>query len=180
MTESGKERERERQERTVSEFSPKRGMSQPSSVGASSRVQFRNFTTPASRQQAILQQAYPATTSSLYDRRSMFFGPRFLDPRELQDHFVENLMTIRTQNTQIQTFCEYVFEGYIADKCSFPQSMWAVAEYSATITRTTNACESFHSKLNDEGELTCLEYLKHVSFKYRPVLQVLPFFLFSL
>jgi len=49
-------------------------------------------------------------------------------------------------NVPIREFCDYVFANYIEDDCKFPPSIWA--EYSASITRTTNACESFNSKLN--------------------------------
>uniref|UniRef100_A0A8D8WJP9 MULE domain-containing protein n=2 Tax=Cacopsylla melanoneura TaxID=428564 RepID=A0A8D8WJP9_9HEMI len=44
------------------------------------------------------------------------------------------------------TFTDYVFDNYINTDCKFPPTLWA--EFSSSICRTTNACESYHSKLN--------------------------------
>jgi len=41
---------------------------------------------------------------------------------------------------------DYVFDNYISPEASFPPSIWA--QFSTTLNRTTNSCESFHSKLN--------------------------------
>ena len=43
-------------------------------------------------------------------------------------------------------YADYLVETYIQENSSFPPSIWAVEE--ASITRTTNACESFHSQFN--------------------------------
>ncbi|KAF0761944.1 MULE domain-containing protein, partial [Aphis craccivora] len=64
-----------------------------------------------------------------------FFGLPFLLPDEVIDCFTDDLISIKP----------YIYI-HILPESSFPLSLWA--EYSATTIRTTNSCESFHSKLN--------------------------------
>uniref|UniRef100_A0A8D8QSY9 Uncharacterized protein n=2 Tax=Cacopsylla melanoneura TaxID=428564 RepID=A0A8D8QSY9_9HEMI len=59
---------------------------------------------------------------------------------------INDLIPIMPNNDKIEKFCDYVLENYILPDSKFPPEMWA--EYTATTTRTTNACESFHSRLN--------------------------------
>jgi hypothetical protein len=42
--------------------------------------------------------------------------------------------------------CDFFEKNYILQSSKFLPSIWA--EFSNSLTRTTNACESFHSKLN--------------------------------
>lgn len=77
----------------------------------------------------------------------IFFGLPFLPPQEVEDCFVEDLMAIQPQHDGVVKFCDYIVENYIDTRSSFPPALWA--EFSNSLTRTTNACESFHSKLNN-------------------------------
>ncbi|KAL4104928.1 hypothetical protein QTP88_020204 [Uroleucon formosanum] len=70
-----------------------------------------------------------------------------LRPIEVIDCFTDELMTIRpTGDKRIEEFMDYVFDNYISPEASFPPSMWA--QFSTTLNRTTNSCESYHPKLN--------------------------------
>jgi len=77
-----------------------------------------------------------------------FFGLPFLSPNEVDDCFTDDLMsTMPADCTAINDFVDYVFLNYInTDSAMFPPEIWA--EFSSSISRTTNACESFHAKLN--------------------------------
>lgn len=74
------------------------------------------------------------------------FGLSFLEPEEVQKCFFEYLMTIKPNNQQLNAFCDFFEKNYISSSSKFPPSIWA--EFSNSLMRTTNACESFHSKLN--------------------------------
>lgn len=48
---------------------------------------------------------------------------------------------------KIDNFTDYILNNYIDnDVAQFPPNVWS--DFSATTNRTTNSCESFHSKLN--------------------------------
>jgi hypothetical protein len=74
------------------------------------------------------------------------FGLSFLEPEEVQKGFFEDLMTIKPNNQQLNAFCDFFEKNYILQSSKFPPSIWA--EFSNSLMRTINACESFHSKLN--------------------------------
>lgn len=76
----------------------------------------------------------------------LLFGLPFLDYREVASCFTDDIMPLCPDVASIRTFAQYVFTNYIQDDSPFPPKMWA--EYDATLTRTTNACESFNAKLN--------------------------------
>ena len=72
----------------------------------------------------------------------------FLRPEEVNECFLENLITIQPNGKQIQLFCDYILDTYtsISPDATFPPNIWF--EFAATIVRTTNGCESYHSRLN--------------------------------
>jgi hypothetical protein len=55
-------------------------------------------------------------------------------------------MFIMLEHEKLQDFMDYLTENYIVSEAKFSISMWA--EMTSSSERTTNACESFHSKLN--------------------------------
>lgn len=75
-----------------------------------------------------------------------FFGLPFLRPEEVSECFVEDLMTVQPNDKQIQLFCDYILNTYILDDATFPPNIWSA--FAATTVRTTNSCESYHSRLN--------------------------------
>lgn len=74
------------------------------------------------------------------------FGLTYLSPDEVSDCFVFDLMSYKPENELVDKYCDYLLETYIEENALFPPSVWA--EQSASVTRTTNACESFHAKFN--------------------------------
>lgn len=46
----------------------------------------------------------------------------------------------------MERFTDYILENYISESSKYPPEMWASFTYS--LARTTNSCESFHSKIN--------------------------------
>jgi hypothetical protein len=76
----------------------------------------------------------------------LFFGLPFLDHREVASCFTEDLLPVQPDIEKIRSFSDYVYNNYIRDDSQFPPKMWA--DYSNSITRTTNSCESFNAKLN--------------------------------
>jgi len=77
----------------------------------------------------------------------LFFGLPFLRPDEVDDCFVTDIMALLPpNNSKLTAFTDYILEVYVREDSRYPPSLWA--ECSSSITRTTNACESFHSKLN--------------------------------
>lgn len=76
-----------------------------------------------------------------------FFGLPFLHPDNVLDCFTDDFMSLQPDdNIKIVQFTDYVFENYISPEAPFPPEIWA--RYSSDLTRTTNACESYHAKLN--------------------------------
>jgi len=76
----------------------------------------------------------------------LFFGLSFLKPDEVNNCFYEDLMAIKPNDERVDNFLNYFEKNYILLESKFQPSLWA--EFSNSLMRTTNACESFHSKLN--------------------------------
>ncbi|KAE9521880.1 hypothetical protein AGLY_017687, partial [Aphis glycines] len=96
--------------------------------------------------QSIGLSKYFEKKSEIGNYLKLFFGSSFLKPEEIQQCFSEDLMDIKPNNQQLHDFCNFFEKNYILESCKFPPSIWA--EFSNSLMRTTNACESFHSKLN--------------------------------
>jgi hypothetical protein len=75
------------------------------------------------------------------------FGLTFLAPEEVHDALTSDLVPIRPTSEKLEKFTQYLLTNYINDYASFPPSLWACQ--TASLERTTNACESFHSRFND-------------------------------
>jgi hypothetical protein len=74
------------------------------------------------------------------------FGLPFLNPGEVEDCFVFDFMAIQPTCHKLIQFSDYLVDTYISEVATFPPSIWAAN--IATSERTTNACESFHSRFN--------------------------------
>lgn len=77
-----------------------------------------------------------------------FFGLTYLKPVEVGDCIVEDFMSEKPVDNRVDNFLDYLIENYVDDDAVFPPEIWAAQDSS--LARTTNACESFHSKFNSE------------------------------
>lgn len=74
------------------------------------------------------------------------FGLTYLNPQEVEDCFVFDLMSYKPENTFVDQYADYLIEMYVGDNAIFPPYIWA--DNLPSLIRTTNACESFHSQFN--------------------------------
>jgi len=95
-------------------------------------------------QKCQLQETYSLKNEESSFLRTFFCLP-FLSPVEIEDCFTDDLMAV-VPNVNILPFMDYLLENYITPNSKYPPSMWSA--FSSNDARTTNACESFHSKLN--------------------------------
>ncbi|KAE9524358.1 hypothetical protein AGLY_015397 [Aphis glycines] len=75
-----------------------------------------------------------------------FFGLSFLNPPDVNDCFTDDLISILPQDYRMECFTDYILENHITESSQYPPELWASFTYS--LARTTNSCESFHSKIN--------------------------------
>lgn len=76
------------------------------------------------------------------------FGLPFLNPDEIGDCFVDDFMSVQPNTEKVRKYADYLVENYInEDNATFPPSMWASC--TSSTERTTNACESFHARFNN-------------------------------
>lgn len=74
------------------------------------------------------------------------FGLTFLHPNDVGSVFVEDFVADKPNDVRVTEFVDYLVETYIEEDACFPPHIWAAN--TASIMRTTNTCESFHSKFN--------------------------------
>jgi len=74
------------------------------------------------------------------------FGLLFLDPHEVSECFVNDFMSDCPDDERLKKYCDYLTDNFINEESLFPPQYWAAS--SASLVRTTNACESFHSFFN--------------------------------
>lgn len=70
----------------------------------------------------------------------------FLESEEVGDSFATNFMGDLPHNERVLQYADYLTENYISEEARFPPKLWAAN--TSCMSRTTNACESFHSKFN--------------------------------
>ncbi|KAE9531464.1 hypothetical protein AGLY_010670 [Aphis glycines] len=80
------------------------------------------------------------------------FGLPFLHPEEVGDVFAIDLGELKPENDKLTEFSDYLVDNYIDEDSSFPPKIWA--EMTSSAQRSTNACESFHSKYNSNFSST--------------------------
>lgn len=97
-------------------------------------------------QQVGLSDAYKDKESATGRWLHYLFGLTFLSPEEVGDAFSFEFAEEKPVDPRITEFADYLTDNYIDEYSSFPPSVWAAN--SESITRTTNACESFHAKFN--------------------------------
>lgn len=94
-----------------------------------------------------LTKEYKDESSIIGKWLQYIFGLPFLNPSEVGDCFSFDLMEDMPNDERVSSFADYLVDFYIGGDARFPPEMWA--EMTDSIQRTTNACESFHSKFNE-------------------------------
>lgn len=74
------------------------------------------------------------------------FGLTYISQEEVEDCFAFDLMSYKPESEALDKYADYLLQVYIDKDAQFPPRIWA--DGNPSITRTTNACESFHSKFN--------------------------------
>ena len=99
-------------------------------------------------QKCNLTQEYKDKSSRIGEWLRMTFALTYLSPYEVGDCFALDLFELipNTDDERIVKYADYLTDTYISEDSLFPPELWA--ENSATLTRTTNACESFHRNFN--------------------------------
>ena len=96
-----------------------------------------------------LTKEYKNTESPVGRWLKHVFGLPFLPAEEVGNALVEDFISEKPIWNGIDEFLDYLVENFIDDEASFPPELWAAN--SASLARTTNACEAFHSKFKNEN-----------------------------
>ena len=80
---------------------------------------------------------------------SLFFGLLFLPPEQIEECFVEDIMSEAPTDNRCVKFADYVLVTYITPESSYPPSFWATAP-TTNFKRTNNGPESFHAHFNEQ------------------------------
>jgi hypothetical protein len=91
-----------------------------------------------------LSHEYKDASSSIGQWLRHLFGLTFLSPEQVGDCFVEDFYAEIPDDERVRKYADYLVDTYINENATFPPQVWA--EKTASLTRTTNACEAFHSK----------------------------------
>jgi len=67
----------------------------------------------------------------------------FLNPEDVENYFSLDLYNTKPNDDHLDTFYDYLKNTYIGEQAIFPPKVWA--ETSSELTKSTNACESFHA-----------------------------------
>lgn len=95
-----------------------------------------------------LSTEYKDPNSEIGKWLHMLFGLPFLDSSEVMDSFVNDFMSAEPNDERVAKFSDYLDKTYMSDEAQFPPTLWSCP--STASERTTNACESFHSRYNSQ------------------------------
>jgi hypothetical protein len=73
----------------------------------------------------------------------MIFGLPFIPHEEIEDTFVQAVMSEAPVDARCTKFADYLTDNYVTQESRFPPSLWA-----SDARRTINGPESFHSHYN--------------------------------
>lgn len=92
-----------------------------------------------------LTTEYRNKTSAIGQWLRYTFGLTFLSAEEVGNVFSFILMEEKPQDQRVDSFADYLVETYIDEGATYPPIVWAAK--TADLSRTTNSCESFHSRI---------------------------------
>lgn len=71
-----------------------------------------------------LGSEYKDNTSDIGQWLKLSFGLHFIDPKEVEDCFVEELMTNAPQDDRCTRFADYLVDNYISPNSRYPPVLW--------------------------------------------------------
>lgn len=95
-----------------------------------------------------LANEYKDNNSDIGQWLKLSFGLHFIDPTEVEDCFVDELMADAPQDDRCTRFADYLVDNYISLNSKYPPVLWA--EIPSHTKRTNNAAESFHAHFNEQ------------------------------
>jgi len=95
---------------------------------------------------------YPPTRLANQVRLILFtiyhaFGRIFLNPEEVENCFVEDLIGAMTTGEKYQQLAYYLMENLLESGALFPSKIWA--SLSSSLQQAKNACKCFHSHFSN-------------------------------
>ncbi|KAL4097257.1 hypothetical protein QTP88_022060 [Uroleucon formosanum] len=93
-----------------------------------------------------LEHKYDADEEKKIERQ--IISNNLKHPQSVGDCFSDELAEIQPINEKLTKFNDYLVENCIDNDSTFPPEIWATK--SNSIYRTTDSCESFHSKFNSQ------------------------------
>lgn len=99
-----------------------------------------------------LTAEYKSKSSEIGQWLHYCYGLIYLDGSEVGDCFVFDLSETMPADERVRKFANYLVDTYVSHESLFPPHVWA--EASAALNKTTNACESYHSHLNNSFYFT--------------------------
>ncbi|KAL4149507.1 hypothetical protein QTP88_003442 [Uroleucon formosanum] len=99
-------------------------------------------------EQVCLSIEYKDANSEIGQWLKWIFGLPLLNAEEVSESFNEDFMSVVPDDARLKKFCDYLCDNYINETSKFNPKIWASSSISSE--RTTNSCESFHSKLNTQ------------------------------
>lgn len=97
-------------------------------------------------QELGLCKEYKSSNSAIGSYLRVLFGVQFLDPEEVEDFFNNELFYLMPDDSRVRNLISYLRTTYVSPASLFPPVIWACK--SEDLYRTTNCCESFHSRFN--------------------------------
>ena len=78
-------------------------------------------------QELGLSTEYQEKTCDIGKQLSLFFGLLFLPPEQIEECFVEDIMSEAPTDNRCVKFADYVLVTYITPESRYPPSFWATA-----------------------------------------------------
>uniref|UniRef100_A0A0P4VQ93 MULE transposase domain-containing protein n=1 Tax=Scylla olivacea TaxID=85551 RepID=A0A0P4VQ93_SCYOL len=95
-----------------------------------------------------LSKDYKDTNSDIGQWLKLSFGLHFIDPTDVEDCFVEEVMTEAPQDERCIRFADYLVDNYVTAESRYPPVLWA--EIPSNTKRKNNVAESFHAHFNEQ------------------------------
>lgn len=95
-----------------------------------------------------LSNEYKDNNSDIGQWLKFSYGLHFIDPADVEDCFVDELMAGAPQDDRCTRFADYLADNYITAGSTYPPVLWA--EIPSNQKCTNNSAESFHAHFNEQ------------------------------